>query len=68
MRAEVTLRIELDAYAPELNDGTVNVSHKILQILTDAMPDRSTINVVEHTSETLIVSFPLDGDFEEIEP
>lgn len=65
MRANVTLLIHMDACSPDLNDGTVDVSHRILTMLTDAMPDRY---VVEHTTEKLIVSFTLEGDFEEIFP
>lgn len=68
MRANVTLSINMDAYAPELNDGTVDVSHRILTILLDAMPDATTMNVVEHEPEKLVVTLWLDGDFEQIKP
>lgn len=66
MRANVTLRIEIDATAPELNDRTVDVSHAIRAMIRDNIKDY--LACVEHTPETLIVSFALDGDFEEIHP
>lgn len=65
--AQVTLSIDIDAFAPALNDATVNVSQAILDRL-NAQPGGEVYNVVEHTPEKLIISMWLEGDFEEIHP
>lgn len=65
MKARVTLAIDIDATSPELNDGTVDVHSAILNHLRQLDP---RMNTVEAEAEKLIVTFELDGDFEEIFP
>jgi hypothetical protein len=65
MRAYATLSIHIDAYSPDLNDGTVDASHAVLERLK---AKGEVYDVVEHTAEQLVVSMRLDGDFMEIKP
>lgn len=66
MRARVTLSIDIDATSPELNDGTVDVSHHIFNVLHDAANGR--ISMVEESPERIIITLDLEGHFKEIFP
>ena len=65
MIANVTVEIHIDAYAPSLNDGTVDVSEKLIDLLREHCGLQS---LVIQEPEKIIATLNLEGDFKEIFP
>lgn len=65
LTANVTLGINLDAYAPALNDATVDVSTHLIELLREHC---GLYDVVELTADKIICCLCLTGNFKAIKP
>ena len=66
MPARVTIGLSIDAFDPDRNDTTVNVTDRILSLLAPAFIGMPVVNT-DLMSDALTIEGVLAGDFEEID-